>query len=194
MRSLLITALLALLLTPAAAHAEDRKVVAERAGCSISVGDRDAAGNDLIVADCTWDIPADKVIKAVKAPEKHDEYLSSVEESTRLPDGRVLQVHYASGISNRQVTLAFTDQDLPDGGFKTSWTRAPQQEALRDGLVDVPVNDGYWEVHPNGAGSKVIYSLRYDAGGKVPTWLVRNFQKGGISDLVEEMKGVAAKM
>lgn len=194
MRALLITTLLALLLTPGAARADERKVVNTQAGCSISVGDRDAEGNDLIVADCVWEISADKVIKAVKSPEKHDEYLSSVEESTKLPDGRIHQVHYASGISNRQVTLAFTDQDLPDGGFKTSWTRAAKQEPLAEGLVDVPVNDGYWEVHPDGAKSKVVYSLRYDAGGKVPTWLVRNFQKGGIGDLVEEMRDVAAKM
>ena len=186
--------LLALLLIPAAAHAQDRKVVAERAGCSVSVGDRDADGNDLIVAECVWPVAADKVIKAVKTPENHDSILASVEESTRLADGRVLQVHYASGISNRQVTLQFTDQTLPDGGFKTSWTRATQQEPMRDGLVDVPVNDGFWEVHPDGANSKVTYSLRYDAGGKVPTWLVRNFQKGGISDLVEEMRTAAAKM
>jgi len=186
-------ALLACLLIPATAFAGDRKVVAERADCAISVGDRDADGNDLIIADCTWPIAADKVIKAVKSPENHDDILSSVEESTKLADGRVLQIHFASGISNRQVTLAFTDQDLADGGFKTSWTVAPKQEPLRDGLVAVPVNDGSWEVRPDGANSKVKYSLRYDAGGKVPTWLVRNFQKGGIADLVEEMRAFASK-
>jgi hypothetical protein len=194
MRALLITTLAVLLLTPTAADAGERKVVAERAGCSISVGDRDADGNDLIIADCVWEIPAEKVIKAVKAPEKHDEYMASVEESTKLADGRVLQVHFASGISNRQITLDFTDKDLPDGGFKTSWTGSAKQEPLRDGLVACPLSDGHWEVHPDGANSKVQYSLRYDAGGSVPTWLVRNFQKGGIADLVEEMKAVAAKM
>ena len=180
-------------LVPTLAHAE-RKVVAERAGCSISVGDRDADGNDLIIADCLWDIDKAKVIKAVKSPENHDVLLSSVEESTKLADGRILQVHFASGISNRQITLAFTDQDLPDGGFKTSWTRASKQEPLRDGLVDVPVDDGSWEVTSKGGQTRVVYTLRYDAGGKVPTWLVRNFQKGGIADLVEEMKEAATKM
>ena len=85
-------------------------------------------------------------------------------------------------------------EDLPDGGFKTSWTGSAKQEPLKDGLVVCPMSDGYWEVHPNGTNSKVVYSLRYDAGGSVPTWLVRNFQKGGIADLVEEMKAVAAKM
>ncbi len=188
----MIRLLLALLLLPGLAFAGDRKVVSERAGCSISVGDRDGA-TDKIIADCAWPVPHAKVIAAVKSPERHD-FLSSVEESTKLPDGRVLQVHFASGISNRQITLTFTDEDLSDGGFKTSWTRAGKQEPLRDGLVDVPVSDGSWEVHPDGnGGSKVTYSLRYDAGGKVPAWLVRSFQKGGIADLVEEMREQAEK-
>ena len=184
--------LLALLLLPGLAFAGERKVVAERAGCSISVGDRDGA-IDKIVADCVWPVAPSAAIAAVKNPETHD-FLSSVVESTRLADGRILQIHFASGISNRQVTLAFTDQDLADGGFKTGWTLAKVQEPLRDGLVAVPVNDGSWEVHPDGAGgSKVTYTLRYDAGGKVPAWLVRSFQKGGIADLVEEMRERAEK-
>jgi hypothetical protein len=184
---------LALLLLPLAAQAGDRKVVAERAGCSISVGDRDAAGLDLIIADCTWPVATDKVIAAVKSPEKHD-FLASVKESTKLADGRILQVHVASGIADRQITLAFTNETLADGGFKTSWTRAAKQEPLQEDCVDAPVDDGYWEVRPNGAGStKVIYGLRYGLGGKVPTWLVRGFQKGGIADLVEEMRAVAEK-
>lgn len=179
--------ILVLLLLPTAALAGDRKVVAERAGCSISVGDRDANGLDLIIADCVWPVATDKVIAAVKGPETHD-FLGSVKESTKLPDGRIKQVHVASGIADRGITLSFTDQTLPDGGFKTSWTRAAKQEPLGEDIVDVPVDDGWWEVHPDGANTKVTYGLRYDVGGKVPTWLVRGFQKGGIADLVEEMR------
>ena len=185
--------LLILALLPALAHASDRKVVAERAGCSISVGDRDDAGLDLIVADCAWPIAPDKVIAAVKNPEKHA-FLASVESSTKLADGRIHQVHVASGISNRQITLDFTDVNLPDGGFKTSWTRSAKQEPLAEDLVQAEVDDGYWEVHPDGqGGSKVTYGLRYGLGGRVPTWLVRSFQKTGLADLVEEMRAVAAK-
>jgi hypothetical protein len=185
--------LLVLVLLPTLAQAGERKVVAERAGCSISVGDRDAAGLDLIVADCRWPIATDKVVAAVKSPEKHS-FLSSVKESRKLADGRIVQVHSASGIADRQITLTFADSPLPDGGFKTSWTRASAQEPLGEDNVDCPVDDGSWEVHPDGqGGSTVVYSLRYDVGGKVPTWLVRGFQKGGIADLVEEMRAVAAK-
>ena len=190
-RTLALTLLTCLLATPAIA--QERKVVTSRADCSISVGDKDADGRNLVIADCAWPIAPAKVIAAVKAVDKHDEYLSSVKESNVLADGRVLQIHQASGIADRQITLSFTNTDLPDGGFKTSWTRAAKQEPLRDDVVDAPLDDGAWEVHPDGANSKVIYSLRYDAGGKVPNWLVQSFQKGGIADIVEEMRAAAAK-
>jgi ribosome-associated toxin RatA of RatAB toxin-antitoxin module len=190
-RPLLLTVLACSLATSAAA--EERKVVANRADCAISVGDKDAEARVLVIADCVWPIAPAKVIAAVKAVDKHDEYLSSVAESNVLPDGRVLQIHQASGISDRQITLQFTNTDLPDGGFKTSWTRAATQEPLRDGVVDAPLDDGAWEVHPDGANSKVTYSLRYDAGGKVPNWLVQSFQKSGIADIVEQMRAAAAK-
>ena len=183
--------LLALVLLPALASAADRKVVANKADCTVSVGDRQDNGTDLIRADCTWPIAADKVIAVVKAADKHDDYLASVGESTVLADGRVLQVHKASGISDRQITLTFTESTLPDGGYLTKWTRAKVQEPLRDGMVDVPIDDGSWEVHADGAGSTVVYTLRYDAGGKVPAWLVRSFQSGGIADLVAEMRKAA---
>ena len=189
--TLALTLFACLLATPALA--EERKVVAQRADCSISVGDKDDGGRNLVIADCKWPLAAAKVIAAVKAVDKHDDYLSSVGESTVLADGRVLQIHQAGGISDRQITLSFTNKDLPDGGFITSWTRAEKQEPLRDGVVDAPLDDGSWEVHPDGTSSKVTYRLRYDAGGKVPNWLVQSFQKGGIADIVEEMREAASK-
>lgn len=191
---MLRTVVLSLILSPLATPAQaEREVVAERADCSISVGDKDLAGLNLVIADCVWPVAAGKVIAAVKAVDKHGEYLSSVKLSTVLADGRVLQIHRASGVSDRQITLKFLNEDLADGGFKTSWTRAETQEPLRDGMVDAPLSDGMWEVHPNGGGSTVIYHLKYDVGGKVPTWLAQSFQKGGIADVVEQMRAAAAR-
>ncbi|MCK6530629.1 START domain-containing protein [Myxococcota bacterium] len=191
------TALACLLLLAAApalaASGGERKKVAERAGCAISVGDRDARGTELVIADCAWPVPPGKVVAAVTRAADHDVYLSSVKESTALPDGRVLQVHQASGIGDRQITLDFTTRRFDDGGVKVSWTRSATQEPLVSGRVDCPLDDGAWEVHPDGqGGSKVTYTLRYDPGGKVPLWLVRAFQKGGMADLVEEMRKAAA--
>jgi len=188
MKRILLLLAICLFATPAYA---ERKVVANRADCAISVGDPDEAGLKLVIADCTWPIAAPKVIAAVKAVEKHGEYLDSVKESKSLGGGRFLQIHQASGISDRQITLKFTNEDLPNGGFRTKWTRDSKQEPLRDGVIDAPVDDGMWEVVPDGAGSKVTYHLKYDAGGKVPNWLVQSFQKSGVADIVEQMREAA---
>jgi len=175
------------------AVAAERKVVGHRADCSISVGDRDAAGNDLIIANCRWALPLEGVVTAFESVAQHDDYLWSVVESTPLPDGRVLQVHQANGIADRQITLEFSNQRFDDGGFKSSWTRSSSQEPLGKGRVDVPVDDGSWEVHPGKDGvCEVTYTLRYDPGGKVPTWIVRAFQKGGTGDILEQMRKAAS--
>ncbi|HCP46728.1 MAG TPA: hypothetical protein DIU15_11830 [Deltaproteobacteria bacterium] len=182
------------LLTAPAAVAAEFKVVAKRADCSISVGDRDADGNDLIVAHCRWALPLARVVAAFENYAQHDDYLWSVVESTILADGRVLQVHQANGIADRQITLDFTNQHFPDGGFKSSWTRSAVQEPLAKGRVDAPLDDGSWEVHPGKDGvCDVTYSLRYDPGGRVPTWIVRAFQKGGTGDILEQMREAASR-
>lgn len=194
LRPLVLGCLILLAAAPAlAASGGERRKVAERAGCALTVGDRDARGTELVIADCVWPVAPEKVVAAVTRAGDHDVYLSSVKESTVLPDGRVLQVHRASGIDDRQVTLDFTTRRFDDGGVKVSWTRSAAQEPLGTGRVDCPRDDGAWEVHPDGqGGSKVTYTLRYDPGGKVPLWLVRAFQKGGMADLVEEMRKAAA--
>ena len=61
-------ALLALALTFAvcsSALADERKEVAKRADCVISVGDRVGA-TDLVLADCQWPIAASKIIPVIK--------------------------------------------------------------------------------------------------------------------------------
>jgi len=158
------------------------------------VGDRAADGTDRVRADCVWPVAPERVIEAVSDVGSHDDWLSSVTESTVRADGRVVQVHRASGIADRQITLDVTRETLPGGGFRTAWTRASQQVPLVKGRVDCARDDGSWEVHPaTGGGARVVYSLRYDPGGSVPAWVVRAFQKGGIADLVEEMRKVVER-
>lgn len=178
---------------PLPASAEERKEVARRADCVITVGDRQGV-TDLIVADCQWAIPASKIVPVIKDAELHDEIFDSVVSSRKLGEGRFQQVHQASGISDREITLDFTTTTLPDGGIRVAWTRSARQEPVGEDNVAAPQDDGYWEVHDNGNGtSHVIYSLRYDPGGRVPSWVVRAFQKGGIADLVEEMRDWCAR-
>jgi len=179
---------------PSFAVAGERKQVAETAGCVITVGDRDDRGTDLVIGTCSWDVPASKIVPVVKAATSHV-FLSSLELSKALPDGRIHQVHNASGISDREITLDFTTTTTADGATKVSWKASAVQEPLTsEDNVRVAVDDGYWEVHDLGGGkSKVVYGLRYNAGGRVPEWLVRSFQKTGVGDILEEMRDEVSK-
>jgi hypothetical protein len=167
-------------------------VVAQRADCAITKGDRDNRGTDLIVATCHWNADFARVQAVIRDAPSHV-FFSSVVVSRSLADGRIVQVHQASGISDREVTLDFTETAVGEGGVRVSWTKSGKQEPIGDGRVEVVINDGYWEVHAAGEGKvKVIYSLRYDPGGRVPNWVVRAFQKNGIADIVEEMRDVVS--
>ncbi len=170
------------------AFAKERKEVAKEHDCTITVGDRDeASATDLIVAECSWTTPMDAVKKVITNHTEHDTYLDSV-----VPDGRVLQVHQASGIVDRQVSLDFTVTDFEDGGREVSWTRSAKQEPLGEKRVEALVDDGSWIVHPDGkGGSRVTYKLRYGPGGRVPMWIVRSFQVNGIADVLGEMREAA---
>jgi hypothetical protein len=175
------------------ALADERKEVAERADCVITVGDR-VGVTDLVIADCQWPIAASTIIPVIKDAGIHHQVMSSVVRSDKVSDLLFHQVHQASGISDREVTLKFTVQTYADG-VKVSWTRAAAQQPMTDeDNVQAVQDDGYWEVRDNGDGtSHVFYGLRYDPGGRVPSWVVRAFQKSGIADIVEEMREYCEK-
>jgi len=176
------------LTTVGSASAAERKVVGERAGCVITVGERDDRGTDLIVATCQWTADATRVQAVIRDAPSHV-FLSSVTESRALADGRIVQIHKASGISDREVTLNFVETGVGEAGIRVSWTLSAKQEPVGDGRISAAVNEGYWEVHDLGGRQvKVVYSLRYDPGGRVPNWVVRAFQKGGVADILEEMR------
>jgi hypothetical protein len=183
----------ALSLIAAPAGAEELEKLGEKHGCVIYKGAMGETGISSVVAKCAWDLPADTVIAAVSNVEMHDDWLSAVQSCTSLGSDRWLQVHQASGISDRQITLKFTNAKRADGGFRTSWTRSDPQEALGDKRIIANVDDGYWDVTPNGTGSTVEYGLLYDPAGKVPKWIVNSFQKTGTMDTLGEMKAAAAK-
>ena len=193
-RRLWVLVVLAMSVGTTSAVAADRKVVAKTDHCELTAGDRDKEGNNLMLCYCDWKAPLATIKEIFKDSGEHDTYMSSVVESTVLADGRVFQVHRADGIADRQITLDFSEEDFEDGGYRVSWTRSAKQEPLAEGRIDAPLDDGYWEVRPGEGGvNKVVYSLRYDPGGRVPTFIVRAFQKNGLAVLLNEMGDVVLK-
>jgi len=193
MRLLSLVVVLSTSLLAAPAAAEDLTKLGQKHGCVVYKGAMGESGVANVVAKCAWDIPPAKVIAAVANVDMHDDWLSAVQSCKDLGEDRWLQVHQAGGISDRQITLKFTNEKRADGGFRTSWTRSDPQDALGEGRVMATVDDGYWDVTPNGEGSTVEYGLLYDPAGKVPKWIVNSFQKTGTLDTVGQMKAAAQK-
>lgn len=162
-------------------------------GCFVRAGVKDASGIAEVTADCWWPILPERVIAIVRNQDEIDEVLSSVSESTLLPDGRVVQVHTMGWpFADRQVTLLFRGQALLDGGHRIEFRRAREQQRLRDGAVQIALDRGWWEIRPDGEGATHLrYGVRYDAGGGLQPWLVRRFQKTRIAQSLEEVRRAA---
>lgn len=172
---------------------------AEKHGCVFSKAPPEGEALPLR-AECRWSIPPDKVAAQLRNWEGHDEVFSSVASSRVLgSEGsarRVLQTHVASGISDRFVVLATTEQAI-EGGQRFSFRLASDQAEARaqaeaEGGVVPTLDTGTWEVRGDGSGGSVVtYELRYQAGGSVPGFMVRAFQGGGFQDMLAELKAAA---
>lgn len=143
-------------------------------------------------AECVWPIAPAKLQALLAKNGDHDLYFSGVKESTVLgaaPEGGelVYQVHVASGISDREAVLVMASAPIT-GGMRYTWTLSADQSKLKGDKVAIPLDTGKWEVTADGAGSKVVYELRYEAGGSVPGFLVRWFQGAGMQALVGELR------
>ncbi len=168
--------------------------IGERDGCRYS---KQAEGElTALRAECAWDLPADKVIATFGDWNRHAAIFSSVAQSRVLGslqdgNGQVLQVHQASGISDREVVLQVSSSAI-EGGRRWTHTKAASQAAASGDNVEVGVDDGLWEIRatPQG-GCTILYELRYDPAGSVPSLMVRWFQGSGFKDMLAQLKAAA---
>ncbi len=163
---------------------------AEENGCVFYLGDRQGAYAP-VRAECVWPIAPEKLQKLLAAEGAHDDYFTSVAESTVIGPtsggNLVYQRHQASGISDREIMLVMGTETIP-GGTRYTWTRAQDQSKVTGEHVPCVVDTGKWEVSAEGTGSRVVYELMYDPGGSVPSFLVRWFQGSGTRTLVGELR------
>lgn len=179
----------ALVLGSAAASADDRL------GCVTRLSEDGARGVAGASADCRWALPYSRVAAVVQDQEAIDAVLSSVAESRVLPDGRVLQVHTLGfGIADRQVTLDLRVRELPGPGIRVDFRRAGSQEPLVRGRVAIAVDEGFWQVTPDGPEhTRLRYRVRYDPGGRLEPWLLRRFMRAGVTRSLEEVRRAAER-
>jgi hypothetical protein len=164
-------------------------------GCTVERTRVDAAGVATFSAACRWPVPPRLVAEIVAEPALIAAASSSLAESTRLGDGRVLNVHSVGWpIDDRQSTLATERTWLPDGGLLLTYTLAAEQEPLARGRVQVRRDDGRWEIRSDGAGGTLLrYEQTYDAGGSLPVGLVQRTVRASIEESLAELRAAAEK-
>jgi hypothetical protein len=146
-------------------------------------------------AECDWPIAPAELTGLLERIDDHNLYFSSVSVSrvvaSNAGEHNVYQVHVATGISDREAMLLYTDGPV-EGGHRFEWKVNPDQSGITGEKVRLVEDAGKWEITARaGGGSHVVYELRYDAGGSVPGFVVRWFQGAGVRTLVGELRAYA---
>lgn len=140
-------------------------------------------------AECTWDLPAPVLHRLLADAAAHHQYFSTLVRSPKVSDVpggmRVLQLHRAAGIADREVVMRQTQEVVP-GGVRYRYQKDPDQSEVSGEHVMVARSEGFWEVTGD-RPLKLVYELRYEAGGSVPGFLVRWFQGAGVRDVLGEL-------
>lgn len=169
-------------------------VTNESNDCTFYKGD--SVGEVLPVrAECDWPIEPSKLQGLIARIDDHNLYFSSVALSrvvaTNAGEHNVYQVHVATGISDREAMLLYTDEPIT-GGHRYTWRVNPDQTGITGEKVRLVEDAGKWEITAGASGgSHVVYELNYDAGGSVPGFVVRWFQGSGVRTLVGELRSYA---
>lgn len=99
---------------------------------------------------------------------RHEAGLRRVSQHLRFP-GPVADRHYV--IESRD---SFTSS--PQERWRVEWRLVPEKDLAAAGNTGITPNafTGYWELTPiaGGTATDAIYSLHFDPGGALPSWLV----------------------
>ncbi|HEY8121112.1 MAG TPA: hypothetical protein VII78_07335 [Myxococcota bacterium] len=166
---------------------------ADGGGCAIALASTDAAGVATYTAECRWPVAPRFVSAIVGDPRAIAAASTSLAESTKLPDGRVLNVHSPGWpIDDRQSTLAIEKTLRPDGGLLLSYRLAPEQAPLGKGRVQARRDDGRWEIRASeGGGTLLRYETTFDAGGSLPVSLVQRTVRSSVAESLAELRAAA---
>jgi hypothetical protein len=102
-------------------------------------------------------------------------------------------------VDKRDFIIRIRDEsDWKDGkGFlKTAWTVTTDgAPAVREGVVRVKLNNGYWLLEPREEGKKtfVTYYLYTDPGGSLPKWIADKANKTSVPDVLRAVRKYATK-
>ena len=96
---------------------------------------------------------------------------------------------------DRDTVVRFDyQQDLLSRNITITITNAPEHLPPVSGLVRVPDFGGFWKLQPQTGGEvKVIYQVRGDPGGWVPTWLANLAASRSVIRTLQNLPGAATR-
>lgn len=160
-------------------------------GCTFFRGSQEASGATPVRVECDWDIDPDALSTVLSRPGDHHRIFDSLRDSETLGVAggreRVRQVHKASGASDRELIVEIKTEPVA-GGKRFSWRKCADQSGRKTDGVEPALSEGYWEVTARDGRSRLIYEIRYLAGGSVPAFLVRWFQGAGIKGVIRDLR------
>ncbi len=171
-------------------------------GDGISVLSRSPKGSSVaeVKATSLVDAPPREVWRVIRDYASYAKTMPYTEESRILSseqDGKVLVFYClvnAPLVDKREFIIRIVDDsDWKDGeGYlKTSWTLATEGlPPTREGVVRVPLNDGYWLLEPREEGRKtfVTYYLHTDPGGSLPGWVADKANRTSVPDVLRAVR------
>ncbi len=148
--------------------------VADERVCTAQVGDFDKEPYPVCSWSCQWsDIPPTSIVEILSQPERWADTFRTVVDGQLLQGDRLKMVYLVKPFGRRQVTVELTVSEA-DGVWRVAWRKARKQEPLAEGLVEIEIFEGWWEVESDGnGGSKVTTGTRLNPGEDVPRVLVR---------------------
>mgnify|MGYP002629541103 CR=1 FL=1 len=148
--------------------------VAGGGDCTVQVGDFDKEPYPLCSCSCRWaDVSPDAVVEVLSQPDRWPATFRTISAGRIVSEGRLLIVYLIKPFARRQVTIELTTAEVL-GSWRVSWRKASKQEPLAEGLVEIEIFEGWWEVASDGNGGSVVTTgTRLNPGHDVPQILVR---------------------
>jgi len=115
-------------------------------------------------------------------------------------EGEIWQVHqhlhFPGPLADRYYTIASRAlSQPPENTIRVEWRLVPESGGpapAEEGVIPSAFS-GYWELTPNASGTttEAVYSVHFDAGGALPSWLVTLAMNHYLPKVVEAVRAKA---
>jgi hypothetical protein len=164
-------------------------------GCSVRLVSVDAQQVPTFRGECVWSIAPIWVAAVLTDPARLDASSSMLESSSRLPDGRIVNLQKTGWpFEDRQSTIEVVDEPLPAGGVRRRYRLSAIQAPLAEGAVQVGVDQGTWVIAADPRGTHLTLEMTYEPGGNLPTRLVQSMSPKYIARGLDELRVYAEKL